>query len=311
MIVTCPANDSELRQALSLILWQPGFGSAELDERVDILRRYCTDHGLSLEHVLMAREGNHIISACLSIDSPGLTSAVFIPLLDRRDQRKEVLVNLLEQVAADSRERHIVYLQAMVPPDSGEGQVFQEAGYTFLARMLYLESDLAQAFLPISSAPLLNWETYNNQTHRLFAEVLMGTYEASRDCPLLNGVRDVEDIIAAHRSTGEFDAGLWQVAYGPSGPVGVLLLSFIPERWSYEVVYMGLLPAFRGRGYAAALLGRAVQAARDRAVMRLTLSVDEANVAARRWYERFGFRESNRRDAWIRILREPADSDKR
>ncbi len=311
MIVTCPANDSELRQALRLILRQPGFGVAELDERVDILRHYCADHDLSLEHVLIAREGDTLVSACLCIDSPGRTSAVFIPVLDRRDRQAAVLVDLLEQVAVAGRERHIVYLQAMVAPDSQEGQVFREADYTFLARMLYLESDLTQSFLPISSSPSLNWETYNNQTHRLFTEVLVGTYEASRDCPLLNGVRDVEDILAAHRSTGQYDASLWQVASDSDGPVGILLLAFIPERWSYEVVYMGLLPAFRGRGYAAALLGRAVKVARERAVMRLTLSVDEANVPARRWYERFGFRESNRRDAWIRILCAPADSDKR
>ncbi len=311
MLVTCPANDSELRQALRMILWQPGLGAGELDERVDILRHYCADHDLSLEHVLVARESNDIISACLCIDSPGRTSAVFIPTLDRHDRRTAILVDLLEQTAANGRKRQIVYLQAMVAPDSREGQVFREAGYTYLARMLYLESDLTQSFLPISSAPSLNWETYNNQTHHLFAEVLMGTYEASCDCPLLNGVRDVEDIIAAHRSTGQFDARLWQVAYGPNGPVGVLLLAFIPERWSYEVVYMGLLPSFRGQGYAAALLGQAVKEARERAVMRLTLSVDEANVPARRWYERFGFQESHRRDAWIRILREPQDTNQR
>ncbi|NLX13413.1 MAG: GNAT family N-acetyltransferase [Phycisphaerales bacterium] len=308
MIVTCPANDSEFRQALRLILWQPGLGAADLDERVDVLRQYCTNHDLSLDNVLVAREDSAFVSACLCIDSPGRTSAVFVPVLDRQDRRTEVLVELLRQVVTAGCERGIVYLQAMVEPESREVHVFREAGFTFLARMLYLESDLTQFFLPIASAPSLNWETYNNQTHDLFSKVLVGTYEDSRDCPLLNGVRNVEDILAAHRSTGQFDARLWQVACGPSGPVGILLLAFIPERWSYEVVYMGLLPSCRGQGYAAALLGQAVREARERAVMKLTLSVDETNVPARRWYERFGFRERNRRDAWIRVL-QAADSD--
>ena len=45
--------------------------------------------------------------------------------------------------------------------------------------------------------------------HALFAETILQTYRDSLDCPGLNGVRQIEDIIAGHKASGEFDPALW------------------------------------------------------------------------------------------------------
>jgi mycothiol synthase len=82
----------------------------------------------------------------------------------------------------------------------------------------------------------------------------------------------------------------------------VLLLSRMPEQSAMEVVYMGLRAACRGRGYAAALLSQGVRMARDSTAWRLTLAVDAINTPARELYARFGFRETSRRSALIRLL---------
>ena len=54
---------------------------------------------------------------------------------------------------------------------------------------------------------------------------------------------------------------------------------------------LAVLPGWRGRGLAWFLLGEVVAASRREGVTRATLEVRESNLAARRLYESFGFRQ--------------------
>ena len=66
-----------------------------------------------------------------------------------------------------------------------------------------------------------------------------------------------------------------------------------------DVVYMGLLPQCRGRGFGRAILHHAVKVARDYACELVTLAVDAGNTPAVRLYRDCGFVETTRRRAWI------------
>jgi ribosomal-protein-alanine N-acetyltransferase len=60
---------------------------------------------------------------------------------------------------------------------------------------------------------------------------------------------------------------------------------------------IAVLPAYRGFGYGSALLAHALEEAADAGAQRATLEVRRSNDAARRLYERFGFRMAGvRRD---------------
>jgi ribosomal-protein-alanine N-acetyltransferase len=60
---------------------------------------------------------------------------------------------------------------------------------------------------------------------------------------------------------------------------------------------IAVLPAYRGRGYGSALLAHALGEAAAAGAERATLEVRRSNDAARRLYERFGFRMAGvRRD---------------
>jgi ribosomal-protein-alanine N-acetyltransferase len=60
---------------------------------------------------------------------------------------------------------------------------------------------------------------------------------------------------------------------------------------------IAVLPAYRGRGYGSALLAHALAEAAGVGAERATLEVRRSNDAARRLYERFGFRMAGvRRD---------------
>jgi len=249
------------------------------------------------------------LAACLCVDSPGRMSSVFIPGILRRNGVKAVVVQLLERAARLASQRDILFLQAMVAPDStDESAVYRQAGFQEMAQLIYLESDLTRFILAARSAPEVQWVTYIESSHELFARVVEGTYEESLDCGSFNGMRDMQDILASHRAVGEFDPQCWAIGMIGSVPVGVILLNLIPERCSYEVVYMGVLKHYRGQGYGATLLRRAVSVAREQGVITLSLSVDARNAPAFRLYKRFGFKEVSRRNAWIKMLSDARDT---
>ena len=307
MNVVQPGDSTELKEALAVLVARPGLSSADVNHQIDVLLRYTQKRGISLEHCLMAKDQGRIIGTCLCLDSPGRTSSVFIPATMGNDAVGGAVVGLLDEASSRAARRDIQLLQGLVRPEADrEARVYRKAGFQLLAQLICLESDLTQrSVLSGRPTPPVSWETYSPKTHELFARVVQGTYQGSLDCGSLNGLRTIEDILASHRATGEFDPRFWLLALGDEGPVGTILLSYVPERPAYEVVYMGLLPQWRRRGYGTVLLRRGVQMARDQAAMMLTLAVDARNTPAQRLYRRFGFREVSRRDVWVRILSKP------
>lgn len=62
-----------------------------------------------------------------------------------------------------------------------------------------------------------------------------------------------------------------------------------------QITNVATLPAYRRRGYAAAVLDALFEAAAARGLSSLVLEVRESNIAARALYETFGFRTVGRR----------------
>lgn len=304
MEISRPKGDGELRQALGDLVQRPGLSIAQRDAQVDALLRYAGAGHVALDHCLVAREGKRIRAVCLLVAMAGRAGSVFIPNDLREAVRRETTIVLLQRAAEVARDEGLQFLQCTVEDsDSIEQQLFRQGGFEFLARLVYLERDLADP-LPDSKAARLTWQVYSQETHDLFAHIVEGTYEKSLDCNALNGLRRIEDVLASHQSVGRFNPKLWRVALVDQQPVGVVLLAEIVERLTVELVYMGILPAFRGRGYGAVLLGDSIRLARTCPAVSMTLSVDAKNSPARRLYARFGFKEAFERDVLINVLSE-------
>ncbi len=303
MDVIRPSTVAQRREALVVLMSRPDSTPAEIDQQIEALLRYSQKHGFSLENCLLGREGGRAVSACLLVDSPGRTSSVFLPVWGGDPCVAAATAQLLCRAVEGARLRDIQFLQGMVTPEAlYESEIYSAAGFVELTTLLYLENDLSEPLPASESTQVVSWKTYGPDSHALFAQVVQGTYVGSLDCGALNGQRHIEDALASHRGTSDFDPRLWLVGTVGRSPVGVVLLTHQVERWSLDVAYMGLLPEFRGRGYGSTLLRRAFDIAREQAVMTITLTVDIRNEPARRLYSRFGFREVSRRHAWIRFL---------
>ena len=75
---------------------------------------------------------------------------------------------------------------------------------------------------------------------------------------------------------------------GKPEAASVLLMAEVPGRDVWEVVYLGLTPAARGRGLGRAVLQHALELARTH-VSQLELAVDCRNTPATRLYQSTGF----------------------
>ena len=99
---------------------------------------------------------------------------------------------------------------------------------------------------------------------------------------------------SAHRSTSfGISCGL------ENTDVGCLLLADHPSQDQLELVYMGLVPSARGRGWGESSFAKLCRVARNCGRARVVLAVDSANWPALAMYRRAGFAEFERRTVMI------------
>ena len=123
-----------------------------------------------------------------------------------------------------------------------------------------------------------------------FGDLIQRTYAGSLDCPDLDGIRSGADAIASHSATGVFMPEQWTIARRAGQDVGVQIFADHPEQDAWELVYMGILPEARGRGYGKTMLLQGLHRARDGGRGSVLLAVDGRNRFARRVYDDLDFR---------------------
>jgi ribosomal protein S18 acetylase RimI-like enzyme len=157
------------------------------------------------------------------------------------------------------------------------------------------------ARVPARITPL-RYEPYSDANRSVFHETLLRTYELTLDCPELNGIRTVEEIIEGHKAQGVFRPERWWLALEEGRPVGVLMLTEVTDWEGWDVEYLGVVPEARGRGVGRLLTVKAIGEARAGGASRLTLAVDRRNVPAWNLYRSLGFEESDQRDVFLVVL---------
>jgi len=246
-----------------------------------------------------ARRVGRVTAAALVVTSPGRVGMLFYapptaPGVDVRD-----LPVAIRSAADAALGAGLSFVQALVPPGRGADlAALHGAGFRRLAELIYMRLNLRSA-RPVE--PDVGWTWRNARTFRggELAEVIRGTYEESLDCPGLCGLRDLDDVLVSHRATGIYSPRSWWIAERAARPAGCLLVNdSAREPGGVEIVYMGVLRAFRGRGLARTMVRRAARWARRRRKDVLTVVVDGENTYARRVYEAEGFLETDRRQAW-------------
>ena len=296
-------------------------------EYIETLLRIVDDQSV-LPGLLVAKRDGQLCGAILLQLQPGRVATVWPPAAPEAEAER-CIDALLGAAVRWLTEQPVRVAQAIVPLEAREQAArFARHGFAPLAELLSMISLSSQAprsapRLSLRLEPAFGHITAERSTARAdnvesgrsaavssvnatdegrLAAIVERTYEGTLDCPALNGVRDLPDVLASYRACGEFDPARWFIACRGERDVGCLLLADHPDADQWEIVYVGLVPEERGRGSGLALTRHAQWLARQAGRARLVLAVDAANAPAVAAYRSAGFIDYESRRALIRTF---------
>jgi ribosomal protein S18 acetylase RimI-like enzyme len=249
-----------------------------------------------------AYRGRQMVGASLGQPQPGRLAALWPPQLVS-DEPQLTGLDLLRAVDQHLAAQGVQMAQALLGPEAEpDAEVLLQGGYVHLSDLLYLVC-ASGAFPAAEPATELEFEPWASAQQRRLAAIVEATYAETLDCPAVNGVRDVEDVLAGYGVAGAADPRRWLIVRHDAADVGCLILADYPQHDTWELVYMGVVRGARGRGWGGQIARHAQWLARLSGRSRLVLAVDAQNEPALAMYAAAGFQAWDRRAVYGRIYR--------
>jgi len=297
-----PARPQELEAAFRLIFRY--LAAEERDTRVANALRLVRQGELDPAGVLVAAAPGGPAGAIVCLPVPGASGLIWPPQAVEGPGRVAVEDALVRRASAWLRECGARLGQCLLAADELPlGEPLLRNGFAHVTALWYMQHDLAASSMMPPRVHLRYLPYSQLGDPGTFHETLLRTYQGTRDCPEITGVRGIEEVMAGHRAQGKHDPGRWLLALAAGRPAGVLLLCEMPEWAAWDVAYVGVVPEERGRGYGREIMHKALAVARADGMARLTLSVDARNEPAWRLYTGLGFRAHDRREVFLAIWR--------
>ncbi|MEM9186632.1 MAG: GNAT family N-acetyltransferase [Planctomycetota bacterium] len=306
-------DEATLRAALELVL--APLPPNQRGPLVDTLGRLRDEPLGAFDALVAATARGRVVAAAWGQPQPGKTAALWLPQTDGVPLEL-VAIPLIERVAACADAAGVELTQVLLESDDAAATApLLAAGFRRLTKLHYLEwrpaldsqleegdekphVDQSPRRAPSNPPPDL---TPASSIDRCSLEALVAsTYLGTLDCPELDGLRSVGDVLDGYEQTGEYDPDLWFVLRQDDREVGVLLLNEHRGSGQIELTYMGVAPTARGRGIGRSAVEAAQAIALKRGAERLVLAVDNRNTPARNVYKQVGFRHWACRYVYLR-----------
>jgi ribosomal protein S18 acetylase RimI-like enzyme len=237
--------------------------------------------------------------------APGNTAVVWPP------PASAAATDALLAAAAEAADKRRFGLAQMIVSerDGYSPGRLERCGFPKLAELLYFAAQLPLP-RPASSSSVRHppaipqFCSFAAREPARLARVVERTYADTQDCPALNGIRSLDDVLAGYRAQGRYLAEHWYFVEDDAGDVGALILADHPSSGNWELVYMGVVPEARGRRYGELIVQFACDCAARTGAERLVLAVDAANEPAIAVYRRAGFFEWDRRTVYAHLAAE-------
>lgn len=257
------------------------------------------DSGL-LDGLMGAWRAGRLVGAIFSQRASGKTAIVQLPRLVAGES--ETTISQLYSATWDFLARqHVILAQALLSSvNRTERMTLRLGGFHHLADLFYLVSQTDRPN-PSHDCPI-EFESYDVGHHERWVSVLRATHQGSLDCLGLGDMWNPGEVLLGYRSMSVFDPRLWLMAWHEGRAVGCLLLADHPRHDNLELLYLGLIPEVRGRGWGKVLARVAQQLASHAGRRRLVLAVDTANTPALQTYMAVGFQTWQHRRLYIKRL---------
>jgi len=289
-------------RASALTLLFSNLPDEERDEQVAEMLDSAGLGEISLDGLLAVTDDRQMLGVVLYVLQADGTAFVW-PARVRTDGEQSSLVDALIQDVCRRFDENGVWLgQCVLETDAtADRAALCRNGFTHLSDLCYLQRSF-NSLLPqqpdvaceaISFSPASNRER--------FEKIIEQTYIGTLDCPEFHGYRTGSEALESHRLSGEFHPDRWWVFSVNQEDVGVLLMNDHPAKDAWEVVYMGVAPSARGKGYGRAILWHGLDEARRAGRGSVLLAVDGKNLYANNIYNGMGFIEIASRAVHVRM----------
>jgi mycothiol synthase len=295
-VVRCP---EELRgQALAIVLCE-----LAPSQRREVAKSLLESNNAATadeEPLFIARRGARLCGAAWGQSQTG-NVAVFWPpqLVSGEDSTTANLLARAVVVDLDSKKVDLAQ-SLLVAPDCELVELLLRVGFRHLADLIYLSCESARFPLVTPEPCEIEFEEYAGSERQRLARLIQRTYEGTLDCTALEGARDMDDVIEGYEATGAFRQGNWMFVRQGGADVGVLLLADHPAAMHWELMYMGIVPEYRGRGWGRQIARYAQWLARGARAERLLVAVDSTNKPAVNTYRSTGFEIWELRAVYVR-----------
>lgn len=272
-------------------------------ERREIAKSVCNSNEAvpADEPLFIARRNGTLCGAAWGQRQPG-NYAVFWPPQLAAGEPAQTASRLAEAVISALDASDIDLVQSLLADASDErADVLQLVGFQHSADLLYLNCESVRFPLAAPAPCELEFTEYTETERDRLERLIERTYENTKDCTALDGVRDISDVIRGYQATGVFRPQNWLFVRHRGQDVGVLLLADHQPAQHWELIYMGLLPPCRGRGWGRQIARYAQWLAVSANVDRLLVAVDALNQPAIDVYRNTGFEIWDRRAVYLRF----------
>jgi ribosomal protein S18 acetylase RimI-like enzyme len=294
-----PARLEERAPAFRLIFQH--LTANEREQRVATALHLVERGELDPAGLLVARQGG-VVGAMLCQVLPGASGLVWPPQTVLAAGQREWEDLLVRRAVEWMRRQGAKLGQALMSlREAPLAAPLVRNGFAHITRLSYLRRLLSPSDRLLPVARRLTCQSYDCCDQALFHRTLLRTYEDTLDCPEISDVRDLDEVIAGHRAQGKHDPALWWLARDGDRPIGVLLLTEMPEWEAWDVSYVGVVPEARRCGLGRELMIHALTEAQAAGVSQMTLSVDDRNRPAWHLYRSLGFEPYDQREVYLAV----------
>lgn len=268
---------------------------------IEELRQAAARGERSLAGLFAAWHQNDLLGAVLTEIFPG-NGASLRPVQLAPGGPPQAAQRLLKHALDWLEGQSVEMVQCLLATDSGtDAERLRAAGFAHACDLLCLASE-ADRFPTAPVDTEVRFAAVTRTEMNDLAHIIEQTYEHSLDCPMMDALRDCRQVVAGYAATCRDDLSHWYTLRHAQECVGCLLLGHDATGKTWEVVYMGLAPAVRGRGWGLDVVRHAQWLVRERQGERLLLAVDAANDPALRVYAAAGFTTWDRNSVFIKML---------
>jgi len=254
--------------------------------------------------LVAAKVGERALVAQIAQALPGRAAIVWPPQFADAESAtpEQVIVDLAAVLGQILRQADVQICQALLPNgDARSERLLTIGGFSHAADLLYLAADPSSFESPVQQLPF-ELEPFQPSALPRLMDVVERTYSGTLDCPKMDGLRETADVVAGYKALGTYLPELWLFVRQDGRDVGCLLINLHLDVQHAEIVYVGLTPEVRGRGWGLLLTQEALRLANSSKSRQAVLAVDAANEPALRMYSEAGFQVFDRRAVWLKTF---------